>query len=160
MKICIVLHSYSGITRGVAEKIRTACGGDLVEVKSRKEYSKISAYTIGCMRARRGEKDPIDPDVIDVTPYDLVVIGTPVWAFRATPAMNGAMAALKGCEGKSAVIFATCGGSPGETLPFMRQALGEKGMNVRGECVITKKDLGTGAKTDELIALVGASGNP
>jgi hypothetical protein len=46
------------------------------------------------------ELDPIEPETIDVSVSDLVVIGTPVWAFKATPAINAAIAALKGCDGK------------------------------------------------------------
>ena len=42
------------------------------------------------------ECDPIEPAAIDVSGSDLIVIGTPVWAFKATPAINGAIAALIG----------------------------------------------------------------
>ena len=109
MKTSIIYHSYSGITRGVAEQIQKACGGDLIEVKLKKNYSSLTAYSLGCYRARKEECDPIEPETIDVSASDIIVIGTPVWAFKATPAINAAIAALKGCDGKKAVIFATCG---------------------------------------------------
>ena len=111
MKTSIIYHSYSGITRGIAEKIQKACGGDLIEVKPKENYSTLTAYSLGCYRAMKEECDKIEPETIDVSTSDLIVIGTPVWAFKATPATNAAIAALKGCDGKKAVIFATCGSS-------------------------------------------------
>ena len=47
MKTSIIYYSFSGITRGIAEKIQKGCGGDLVEVKSKEHYSKLTAYTKG-----------------------------------------------------------------------------------------------------------------
>jgi flavodoxin len=158
VKICIVYHSYTGLTRGVAEKVKAACGGDLVEVRPKEKYTTLTAYTVGCLRARNEERDAITPDIIDVAAYDLIVIGTPVWAFKATPAVNAAVAALKGCEGKRAVIFATCGGMPGETLPILRRALESRGVTVRGEQLFTRPDLTDPHKLENLIALVKASG--
>jgi flavodoxin len=129
MKTCIIFHSYTGITRGIARKIQASCGGDLVEVKPRQKYNKLTAYTLGSMRARREEKDPIEPDSLDVAAYDLIVIGTPVWAWKPTPAINTAVSVLKGCEGKRAVIFATCGAQAGDTLAVIRKALEGKGVS-------------------------------
>jgi flavodoxin len=147
MKTCIIYNSWSGNTRSVAEKVFTACGGKLIEVKSKEYSSRLSAYTIGCYRAMKGMGDPIEPAVIDVAADDLIVIGTPVWAGRATPAINAAVAALVGCGGKSAVIYATCGGKERETLPILKKTLEAKGVTVVGEFVFDK----TGLKDPERI---------
>jgi flavodoxin len=156
MKTSIIYHSYSGITRGVAEKIQKACGGDLIEVTLKKNYSSLTAYSRGCYRAIREESDPIEPESIDVSASDLVVIGTPVWAFKATPAVNAAIAALKGCDGKKAVIFATCGSSAKDTLPILEKALEAKGVSVVGQFVITRKEIGEGQKVKVLIDSIKA----
>jgi len=155
MKTCVIFHSYSGITRSVAQKVKAACGSDLIEVIPRKSYSSLTAYTLGCMRARREEQDLVDPETINVSAYDLIVVGTPVWAFKATPATNAAVAGLRGSEGKKAVIFATCGGTPGETLPILKKALAGKGVTVVGEVLLTRKDID--AKTTELITIIKAA---
>ena len=147
MKISIIYHSYSGNTRSVADKVHAACGGNLIEVKSKEYSSRLAAYTIGCYRAMKGMCDPIEPAVIDVAADDLIVIGTPVWAGRATPAINAAVTALQGCDGKKAVIFATCGGKERETLPMMRKALEAKGVTVIGEFAFDK----TGMKDPDRI---------
>ena len=160
MNTCIIYYSYSGITRGVAEKIQTACGGDLIEVKSKEHYSRLTAYTRGSYRAMKEERDPIEPETIEVSVSDLVVIGTPVWAFKATPAINAAIAALKGCDGKKAIIFATCGGSAKDTLPILKKALEAKGMTVAGEFVLNRKEIGEGQKINVLIESIKAAKNP
>lgn len=154
MKTSIIYHSYSGVTRGIAEKIQKACGGDLVEVTLKKNYSSISAYSLGCYRAMKEMADPIDPEIIDVSASDLLVIGTPVWAFKATPAVNAAIAALKGCEGKKAVIFATCGGSAKDTLPILAKALEAKQVTVAGQFVLSKKEIEEGSKVATLVDAV------
>jgi flavodoxin len=160
MKTSIIYYSYSGITRGIAEKIQKACGGDLIEVTSKEHYSKLTAYTLGSYRAMKMECDPIEPETIDVSPSDLIVIGTPVWAFKATPAINAAIAALKGCNGKKAVIFATCGGSAKNTLPIMKKALEAKGVMVVGQFVLTQKEIGDEQKIKVLIDSISAANKP
>ena len=116
MKTIIVYHSFSGVTRAIAERVGAACNGDLVEVRPREPYSKLTAYSLGSFRARGGKADPVAPSPIDVSAYDLIVLGTPVWAWRPTPVTNGAVEALVGTAGKNAVLFATCGSKPGDTL--------------------------------------------
>jgi flavodoxin len=159
MKNCIIFHSYTGITRGVAEKVQATCGGDMVEVKPRQNYNKLTAYTIGCLRARNEEAEPVEPESIDVSAYDLLVIGSPVWAFRPTPATNGAINALKNCDGKMAILYATCGGQAGDTIATMKKALEKKGVNVVGMFVFDRKDLKEHKKTDALIEAVTTAGN-
>ena len=157
MKTCILYYSFSGITRGIAEKIQKTCGGDIVEVKSKEHYSRLTAYTKGSYRAMKGECDPIEPATIDVAAYDLIVIGSPVWAYKATPAINGAIAALKGCDGKKAVIFATCGSSAKDTLPILKKALELKGVTVMGEYLFTRKEIEDNQKINVLIDSINAA---
>ncbi|MEN6610696.1 MAG: flavodoxin [Methanoregulaceae archaeon] len=157
MKASIIFHSYSGITRGIARKIQAACGGDLIEVAPRTKYSTLTAYTLGCMRARSEECDPVDPDTIDVSSSDLIVIGTPVWAWKATPVINGAVTSLAGCTGKKAVIFATCGGQAGETLPILKKKLEAKGVTVIGDFVFAKNEVEDPEKVNGLITAVQAA---
>ncbi len=154
MKTVIIYHSYSGVTRGLAERVRDVSGGDLVEVRPRQPYSRLTAYTLGIIRARGGDRDPIEPSSIDVSTYDRIVLGTPVWAGRATPVVNGAVDALLGAEGRTAVLFATCGAQAGETFPTLRAALEAKGVRVIGEFAFTKKEIGDARKVAALNAAV------
>jgi DNA-binding transcriptional ArsR family regulator/flavodoxin len=140
IRACVIFYSYSGITRGVAEGIRNASGCDLIEVKTKNPYSSFSVYTTGVLHSRKGACDPIEPEVIDVSGYDFLIIGTPVWAWKPSPAINAAVRALKGCEGKMAVIFTTCSNQPGEALPILSKALSDRGVRVMAEISLAAKD--------------------
>jgi len=159
MKISIIYNSYSGNTRGVAEKVHAACGGELIEVVSKEYSSKITAYTLGCYRAMKGMSDPIEPKTIDVTADDIIVIGTPVWAGKATPAINAAVAALDGCKGKKAVVFATCGKDGGESLPIIKKALEERGVTVAGEFVFDRAGVKDPERINAMISAIKSSGS-
>lgn len=159
LNACVIFYSYTGVTRGVAEKIGNACGCNLVPVQTKKEYSSFSAYTTGVFRSRRGACDLIIPDVIDVTPYDLLIIGTPVWAGKPTPVINAAVQALSGCEGKKALIFVTSCGMPGEALPLLTAFLLKRGISVIGEISLTKHEIENPRAGNELIEQVIAAYN-
>jgi DNA-binding transcriptional ArsR family regulator len=136
----VIYYSYSGVTRRVAEGIHSAGGCDLIEVKTRTPYSSFTAYTKGVLRSRKGALDPIEPAVIDVSGYDLLIIGTPVWAWHPAPAINAAVQALGGCEGKMAVVFSTCSTQPGEALPILAKALEARGVEVMASISLDQDD--------------------
>lgn len=102
----------------------------------------------------KGEADPINPDRIDVADCDVLVIGTPVWAGNPTPAINAAIAGLANCEGKKAVLFATCGVQGGKTLEVMTRALETRGVAVTAAMVFSRKEIGDEKKIQELVAAV------
>ncbi len=142
MSVCIVYHSETGNTRKVADAVAKATGATLIPVRDLGGYNKVTMYVLGIPRARAGEKAAIEPPVIDVSPFDLVVVGSPVWAWRPTPASNAAIAALSGCEGKKGIVFITSGGGPRDALDFMRKALEDRGVKVAGSFHFAKGDLG------------------
>jgi flavodoxin len=158
MKTSIIFNSYSGNTRGVAEKVHAALGGALIDVVSKEYSSKITAYTLGCYRAMKGMRDPIEPKTIDVATDDVIVIGTPVWAGKATPAINAAVTALDGCNGKKAVIYATCGKNDGDSLPLLKKALEERGVTVAGEFVFDKAGVKDPERINAMIAKIQSAG--
>lgn len=157
MPTCIIFHSYSGVTRGIAVKIAESCGGRLIEVVPRKAYNRLTVYLAGGRRAMKGEADPVDPEKIDAASCDLLVIGTPVWAGNPTPAINAAIAGLENCRGKKAVLFATCGVQAGKTLEVMTRALEDRGVAVQAGMVFSRKDIGDGEKVRELADAVKAA---
>ncbi|WP_321504344.1 metalloregulator ArsR/SmtB family transcription factor [uncultured Methanoregula sp.] len=157
IRACVIFYSYTGVTRGIAEGIRNSSGCDLIEVKTKTEYSTFTAYTTGVLRSRKGACDEIVSKVIDVSDYDLLIIGTPVWAWKPAPAINAAVRALSGCEGKMAVTFVTCCDQPGEALPLLNRALSERGIEVMAEISLTKEDTKNPAVGNELLARIAAA---
>ncbi|HMA04859.1 MAG TPA: ArsR family transcriptional regulator [Methanomicrobiales archaeon] len=159
MSVCIVYHSETGNTKMVAEVVAKATGAVMIPVRDTANYGKISRYLVGARKAMAGEKAVIEPSKIDVSAHDLVIVGTPVWAWRPTPGANAAVEALTGCEGKKGMVFATCGGKPGETLGILKAALEARKVKVEGAFSFAKRDLGDAKKIGEFIdAVKKASG--
>ena len=157
MSRCVIYHSCTGVTRSLAQKVKAACGADLIEAMPKKNYGRLSLYTAGIFRAMRGKEDLIEQKKIDVAGYDLIVVGTPVWAGNPTPVFNAAISALKGYEGKKAIVLATCKSQPGQTAGIVRKRLLDMGMDVIGVFVFTEKDLTDGTRLNELIVKINAS---
>ena len=90
MRTVVIYHSETGHTREVAEYIARQTGADLMQVHSRFPYNHLSRMIVGVRRALSGTEDPVDPALIDVSGYDCIVIGSPVWSGHPTPVINGA----------------------------------------------------------------------
>ncbi len=157
MAVCIIYHSETGNTRAVAERLASLVEGVLVAVTDLAHYSKIGMYLKGGRRAVKGELASIEPAVIDLSRYDTVVIGTPVWAGNPTPAINAAVRALAGIEGKPVVIFCTSGGAPGRTLETLTAMLEGRGAVVRGATPFTARDARAGDGVDALADIIRRS---
>lgn len=155
MKILCIYHSETGNTHSVMEALSKSTGADLIRVRDLAGYGKATKYLLGAPRARKGDCAAIDPDEIDLSGYDLVILGSPVWAFRPTPAANAMIQALKNCSGKKAVLVCTSGGAPGETLNIMENHTKECGMEIQGSFHVGFSMRG-GRNEEEMAALVRA----
>ncbi len=154
MPICYVYHSRDGHTRGVAERCASALGGERIEVRDKSGYNRVTVYLIGGFRARMGRKDPIEPKSIDVSSCDTLVVGSPVWAGKPTPAMNAALDALTGAKGKKGVAYVTCGGSPGISIELLKRGLAARGVQVKEAEVFTSRELPAGEKVQRFVETV------
>ena len=160
MKTSIIYVSFTGTTHGIAEEISRQCGGDLIEVTSRDLLSRFFTFMARHSPGMKVRDSGIAPEKIDLSGSDLLVIGTPVWGGKPVPAIRNAVAGLCGCEGKTVIIFATCGEKPGETLPVLAQALSAKGMKVAGQFSFNKNDIRDRHAVNALIAKVQEIGRP
>lgn len=159
MKICIIYHSETGNTRHVAQHLASACSAErLIEVLDRSEYTRLTRFVSRCANARGEKVTPISPSVIDVTPYDVIVLGSPVWAFKPTPVIHAAIGALTGHAGKTAIGFFTHGGMPGATEETFTRWCEQRWLKVAGTATIHMNDIENEKKTQDLVALVRAAG--
>lgn len=154
MNVCIIYHSETGNTRHVAQHIAEACRGKLVEVTDRTEYGRLTGFLVRCKMARGEETTAIEPASIDVSGYDQLVFGSPVWAFKPTAAIHAAIESLKGCEGKRATAFCTHGGKSGQTAEVFQKWIEARGMKCVGNGGIHQKDIENEKKTRELIEIL------
>lgn len=80
-KILIVYYSRSGNTRALAEHIRAATGGDLLELQPAQPYP--AEYKATTEQAKRELESNYLPPLADAVPsvaaYDMVLVGSPNW---------------------------------------------------------------------------------
>lgn len=86
MKTLLVYYSRTNVTKQIATKIRDELDCDLEEITDGGKYNGKIGYMKGGMNATMGRTSEIDPVSKNPADYDLVIIGTPVWASNmATP---------------------------------------------------------------------------
>lgn len=133
MKILIVYYSYSGNTDRVAklwaEKLKAKGEVALQRLNPKNE---ITGFGAQCRAAFTGKRAQLEDGIsYDVSPYDLVIIGCPVWAFAPVPAMNTYLDKVNGLHGKKAAVLLTSGSGIGVKKCFknIRIILESKGIS-------------------------------
>ena len=131
MKTAIVYYSYTGNTKKVAdvlaENLKEKGQVDLFKLEPLDE-SKRFLHQIGrALFKRRARLKEIN---FNLSSYDLICFGTPVWAFAPAPAMNTYLDRCFGLENKDVILFVTYGGGPGKErcLNYMQNILTKKGV--------------------------------
>lgn len=110
MKILIVYYSRTGLTKRLGEKLAAALGADQEEIKNGADRGGVIGYLKCGREAMQKALPPIGPSHFDPAVYDLVVVGTPVWAATMASPVRSYLNAQAG-RIKRAAFFATQGGS-------------------------------------------------
>lgn len=86
MKTLVVYYSRSNVTRKIAEMIREKLDCDIEEITDAGKYGGKIGYMKGGFDATTGKTTEINEITKNPSDYDLVIVGTPVWASNmATP---------------------------------------------------------------------------
>lgn len=89
MKTLLVYYSRTNVTKTIAELIQKELDCDIEEITDGGRYNGKLGYMKGGMNASMGRTSEIDPISKNPSDYDLVIIGTPVWASNmATPVLT------------------------------------------------------------------------
>jgi flavodoxin len=112
LKSLIVYYTRTGNARFVAETIAAEIGADLEEVVDLKKRTGVFAYLSGGSDARRGKQTQIAAIKKSPADYDLVIVGTPVWAGRPTPAILTYLENQNLSDKKVALFFTQGGKKP------------------------------------------------
>lgn len=133
MKSVIIFYSYGGNTRSAAKFLQEALlrkgEAELIELQC---LDETGSFFNQCRRAFRKVRGRIQEVQYDLSGYDLICIGTPVWAFAPAPALNSYLDRCSGTEGKEALLFSTYGSGTGNKacLDYMQGLLAKKGIKV------------------------------
>ncbi|MDA3838873.1 MAG: flavodoxin [Candidatus Delongbacteria bacterium] len=124
MKKLVIFYSLDGNTKFISENIAQEIGADILELKPLKEITRnnfMKMFSGGKQAILKSEPE-IQPFDIDPLSYDLIFIGTPVWAWTFAPALRTFFKYNK-IENKNIGLFCCHGGGPGKIFEKMEEEL-------------------------------------
>lgn len=110
MKILIAFYSRSGVSRKVAEAMQRQLSCDMEEIIDLKDRKGALGFIVSCKDAALRHATEIKPPQKQPGDYDLVILGTPVWANTMSCAMRTYLTKFKD-QFKSVAFFCTTGNS-------------------------------------------------
>lgn len=133
-RILIAYYSFEGNTKFIAEALAKCLEADLMEIKPDKEIQSkgFSKYIWGGTQVVMGNKPKLVPFTKNINDYDMILVGTPIWAGTYAPPVK---TLLEGnyIEGKKIAYFYCHKGGPGKA-------------EEKAKSVIEKKNVFVGAK--------------
>lgn len=135
MNKLIVYFSYTNNTRTIANKIKDKFNCDILEIKTKIPYS--DDYQTVVDDEQNSEASNHLPEIedinIDLSKYDEIILGTPVWWYRPVPAIRTVLT-QNDLKGKTIKPFATNAGWLGKTFKEIKSLCPnsnvEEGMNI------------------------------
>lgn len=123
MKELVLYYSLEGNTRLIADTISKTAGADLLELKPKKPIpSGFLKFVVGGKQVVFKDNPPIEPVKINPNDYDLIYIGTPVWAGSFAPALRTFLKDTV-IKNKKIALFCCYSGSKGKTFEEFKNAL-------------------------------------
>ena len=125
MKTAVVYYSMHGNVRYVSEKVAKGLGADLIELIPVKAYPDKGAmqFIWGGSAVTFKKKPELEPYTFNASDYDLVIIGTPVWASNFTPPLR-TFFENNDLTGKKIAVIATCaGGDSSKCIEAVKEAV-------------------------------------
>ncbi len=123
MKSVVVYYSLSGNTTYVSQKIAESIGADLISLVPKKAFpdSGFKKFFWGGKSALMGEKPELQPYDFDRDTYDLVILGSPVWAGTFAPPLRTFIEENRAAlQNKRLAAFFCCSGGPGKVLEKLK----------------------------------------
>ena len=136
MKTLVVYYSRTGKTRFVAEKVASELKADIEEVVDLKNRSGRFGFLKAGYDSTRGNETKIGKTQKSPSGFELIVVGTPVWNSRPSPAISTYLK-RNDFAGKKVAVFCTNEGLGEEKAVERTKALISNG-DVVGELVVSK----------------------
>ena len=114
-KTLVIYYSLTGNTKEIAEKIKNKTNADLYEIKTAEPLPAGPKLHLAVREQLKTQKYPALENIPDVSAYDTIFIGAPVWWYTAaTPVLS--LLDQVDFQGKKVVPFSTQGSNAGTFL--------------------------------------------
>lgn len=127
MKVAVIYYSFEGNTKKVAERIANKFNADIYELRevdSKIPKNGFLKYFWGGKQVVTKDKPDLEELNIDLNNYDILFIGTPVWAFTYSPAIRSFFSKYV-IRNKKIGLFCCHSGGIKNTIEDMKKSLDE-----------------------------------
>ena len=108
-RVLVVYYSRTGHTEQIAEQVSQAIDGDVEPLEEASGRSGAWGYLRSAYEALVHRVVPLGALKYDPHPYDLVIVGTPVWNMSVSSPVRSYLQAYRD-RLNAVAFFATCGG--------------------------------------------------
>lgn len=151
MKTLVVYYSRDGLTKKIGDSVADLLKADAEEIFDKTDRSGFWGWLFGGRDAFRKKLTVIGGPKNDPAAYDLVVIGSPIWAGRMTPAVRTYLL-QNSAKFNQTAFFCTKGNSP--TKNYFTELAQLTGKKPLAELDIKKGEEKTGIATHKMIQFV------
>lgn len=106
MKSLVVYYTRTGVTKFVAQTIAAELGSDIEEVVDLKNRAGKLGWMSAGRDSMQGKETQITPTTKNPADYDLVIVGTPIWAWSPSAAIRTYLG-KNSLSGKKVALFFT-----------------------------------------------------
>jgi flavodoxin len=150
-RVLIAYFSRSGTTRKIADRLAAALKCDVEEINEPRSRAGLVGYLRSLMEARQKRPSLIAPAKRDVSSYDLIIIGTPVWGWSVSSPVRAYLIANRSRLPQVA-FFCTLGGAGAKSTFAQMQDLA--GKVPLASCAITAREASIGEFGPRLAAFI------
>lgn len=115
-KVLVIYYSWTGHTQDIAEQIAALTHADVYRVQTQETFTSSPAFYARIKRELANKiYPPLAGPLPDVSSYDLIFVGGPVWWYTMSTPLYTLLEQLD-FQGKKVIAFSTQGSNPGTFL--------------------------------------------
>ena len=115
-KVLVIYYSWTGHTQDIAQQIATLTNGDTYHIQTQEEFKSSPAFYARIKKELNNKiYPPLTGTMPDVSNYDVVFVGAPVWWYTMATPMYSFLDQMD-FKGKKVIPFSTQGSNPGTFL--------------------------------------------
>lgn len=124
MKSLVIYFSLTGNTKFIAEKIAQAIDADILQLEVKEELKSkgFMKFLWGGKQVFMKNQPKLLPFSKNPEDYDIIFLGTPVWAWSFAPALRSFLANFK-LKNKKIALFCCHGGGKGQVFQKLQERL-------------------------------------
>lgn len=138
MKTLVVYYSLEGNTKEAAETIAKELSADILGLVPVKDIPAegSSKFMIGGMKATFGMGTKLKVYDLDISKYDQIILGTPIWSSKPSPAANQFLKNTKYIEKIKGVFTCSAGGDNDKCIKVLKKKI----KNLKNEVSLADKN--------------------